>query len=76
MLWKLLQLLVFIAVTFTGLYYEWTPSGLALSITAALAALAATVFVDHTMRSASWVVLKLRPILSEQRQQDRLPPRR
>ena len=39
MWWKLLQLVVFLAVSFTGIYYQWTPNGLVLGLVAAICAL-------------------------------------
>jgi len=50
MWWKLLQLVVFLAVSFTGIYYEWTPNGLVLGIVAATCAFAATVLLGDFFR--------------------------
>ncbi len=44
--WKLLQLAVFTAVVGSNIHYEWTPNPLVSGAAAALAALAATVFLD------------------------------
>lgn len=60
MLWKLLQLTVFLAVSFTGIYYEWTPNGLVLGLVAATCAFAATVLLGDLFRFLSWA-FKPRP---------------
>ena len=65
MLWKLLQLTVFIAVMFTGIYYEWTPNGFALSLVAATCAFAVTVLLGDLFRFLSWLRLKLRSLLGK-----------
>ena len=67
MFWKLLQLSVFIAVIFTGIYYEWTPNGFVLSLVAATCAFAATVLLGDFFRFLSWLRLKLRALRPEQR---------
>jgi len=48
-MWKLLQLVVFVSVYFTGIYYEWTPNGYVLGVLAFLAALLATVLLSWTL---------------------------
>lgn len=75
-MWKLLQIVVFFAVSFTGIYYQWTPNGLVLGIVAATCAFAATVLLGDFFRLVRWFAKKLRPILSQQRANDRLPGRR
>lgn len=60
MLWKLLQLTVFLAVSFTGIYYEWTPNGLVLGLVAATCAFAATVLLSDLFRFLAWA-FKPRP---------------
>jgi hypothetical protein len=72
MLWKLFQLTVFLAVGFTGIYYEWTPNGLVLSLVAGFCAFGATVLLGDLFRLLRWLGKKLRPILREQGSQDRL----
>lgn len=67
MLWKLLQLTVFFGVACTGIYYQWTPNGLLLSIVAGLAALAVTVLLSNLFRFLSWC-FKPRSILPHKRQ--------
>lgn len=58
MWWKLLQLVVFLAVSFTGIYYQWTPNGLVLSLVAGICAFGATVLLNDLFRLLSWVRLK------------------
>jgi hypothetical protein len=72
--WRLLQIVVFLGVAFTGIYYEWTPNGLALGIIAWLAAFAATVFLGDLLRLLRW--LKSRAFRTHQRKNDRLLRRR
>lgn len=67
MWWKLLQLSVFLAVSFTGIYYEWTPNGLVLGIVSATCAFAVTVLLGDFFRLVRWTSKKLRPILGEKR---------
>ncbi len=77
MLWRLLQLSVFIAVMFTGIYYEWTPNGFVLSLIAGICAFAVTVLLGDLLRFSSWLRLKLRPrLLGKKSPQDVDPPRR
>lgn len=71
--WKLLQLVVFIGVSFTGIYYEWTPNGLVLGLVAATCAFGATVLLGDFFRLVRWSAKKLRPVLGEQRPDHRLP---
>jgi hypothetical protein len=51
--WRLLQVTVFLTVAFTGVYYEWTPSGLVLGLVAGLASLAVTVLLGDLFRFLS-----------------------
>lgn len=53
-MWKLLQLVVFLSVYFTGIYYEWTPNGLVLGIVAATCAFATTVLLGDFFRLVRW----------------------
>lgn len=76
MLWKLFQISVFLSVMFTGVYYEWTPSGLALSVTAGLATLLATVVVSDSLRLIRWASKKMSPVLSKKRPDQCLTSRR
>jgi hypothetical protein len=65
MLWKLFQICVFLSVMFTGVYYEWTPNTLALSIVALVAAMLATVLLGDAIRLVGWSSNKLRAILKK-----------
>lgn len=76
MLWKLFQLCVFLSVMFTGVYYEWTPNGLALSIVALLATLLATALVGEAIRLVRWSSQKIGPILGKKGAGDRFTDRR
>jgi hypothetical protein len=67
MWWRLLQIAVFLSVSFTGIYYEWTPNGLVLSLVSATCAFAATVLLGDFFRLVRWSTKKLRPVLSKQR---------
>lgn len=67
MWWKLLQIVVFLAVAFTGIYYEWTPNGLVLGIVAATCAFAVTALLGDFFRLLRWSADKLRPVLDKQR---------
>lgn len=59
-MWKLLQLVVFLSVYFTGIYYEWTPNGYVLSVLSIGAALAVTLLL-------SWALDTRRVLLVKQR---------
>ena len=48
-MWKLLQLLVFLSVYFTGIYYEWTPNGYVLGLLSVGAALSATLLLTGAL---------------------------
>lgn len=74
-MWKLFQLLVFFAVAFTGIYYEWTPNGLVLGVVAATCAFAATVLLGDLFRLLRWSGNKL-AVLRKKRANQRLPGRR
>ena len=67
MWWKLLQISVFLSVTFTGIYYKWTPNGLVLGIVAATCAFAATVLLGDFFRLVRWSANLTRSVLSKQR---------
>lgn len=75
-MWKLFQLVVFLAVSFTGIYYEWTPNGLVLGIVAATCAFGATVLLGDFFRLVRWSAKKLRFVLSKKRLDHRYPSRR
>lgn len=49
MLWKLLQLTVFLSVYFTGIYYEWTPNGYVLGLLSVGAAFFATLLLTGAL---------------------------
>lgn len=72
-MWKLFQLTVFLAVAFTGIYYQWTPNGLVLSLVSALASLAATVLILDIKRFLSWSFKTCRGLFAQERKQNRLP---
>jgi hypothetical protein len=72
MWWKLLQLTVFLAVSFTGIYYEWTPNGLVLGLVSATCSFAVTVLLGDFFRLVRWTAKKLRPVLSKKRPDQRL----
>lgn len=76
MAWKIFQISVFLSVMFTGIYYEWTPSGLALSIVAGLATLLATVVISDSLRLIGWASNKVGPILPQKRADQRFTGRR
>lgn len=57
-MWKLLQLVVFLSVYFTGIYYEWTPSGYVLSILSIGAALAVTLLLSWTLDTSRVLLAK------------------
>lgn len=66
MLWKFLQIAIFLAVTFTGIYYEWTPNGYVLSLLAVGAAFFTTLLL-------SWAFDTSRVLLVKQREKHSLP---
>ena len=76
MWWKLFQISVFLTVSFTGVYYEWTPNGTALAIVALMATMVATAIVGDLIRLIRWTAQKLRPVRSQQRADHRLLSRR
>ena len=71
-MWKLLQISVFLAVSFTGIYYQWTPNGLVLGIVAATCAFAATVLLGDFFRLVRWSANSARSVLGKQRTNQRL----
>jgi hypothetical protein len=71
-MWKLLQLVVFLSVYFTGIYYEWTPNGLVLGIVATTCAFAVTVLLGDLFRLVRWSANLARSILGKQRANQRL----
>ena len=75
MLWYIFQLLVFLSVSFTGVYYEWTPNGLALSAVALMSTMVATAVMGEIIRLISWTSQKLGLTLSKQRPRDRFTGR-
>lgn len=75
-MWKLFQLSVFLAVSFTGIYYKWTPNGLVLGLVAAFCAFGATVLLSDLFRFLSWCLKTSRVLLSHERKQNRLSGRR
>lgn len=59
-MWKLFQLIVFVSVYFTGIYYEWTPNGYVLGVLAFLAALLATVLLSWALDTSRILFIKQR----------------
>jgi hypothetical protein len=57
-MWKLLQLVVFVAVYFTGIYYEWTPNGYVLGVLTFLAALFATLLLSWAFDARRVLLIK------------------
>lgn len=76
MWWKLLQLVVFLAVSFTGIYYQWTPNGLVLGLVAGFCAFGVTVLLGDFFRLIRWSSKKLRLVLGKQSADQRLTSRR
>ena len=54
MWWKLFQIFVFLAVSFTGIYYEWTPNGTALGLVALMSTMVATAIIGDAIRLIRW----------------------
>ena len=73
MWWKLLQLTVFLSVSFTGIYYEWTPNGAALGIVAATCAFAVTVLLGDFFRLVRWTRKRFASAAVNQYPNERLP---
>ena len=76
MWWKLFQIFVFLAVSFTGIYYEWTPNGTALGLVALMSTMVATAIIGDAIRLIRWASQKLRSVRSQQRANHRLLGRR
>ncbi len=76
MWWRLLQLSVFLAVSFTGIYYEWTPNGLVLGLVAATCAFAATVLLGDFFRLVRWFKRLCLPAGNQNANKRTLPLRR
>jgi hypothetical protein len=57
-MWKLLQLVVFLSVYFTGIYYEWTPNGYVLGILSIGAALAVTLLLSWAFDTSGVLLAK------------------
>jgi hypothetical protein len=67
MLWRVLQISVFLAVVFSDIHYDWAhgTSKLAVAVVAGLASLLATVIVMHIITVSAW----LKKVLLARRQQ-------
>lgn len=76
MLWKLLQLIVFLSVMFTGIYYEWTPNGFVLSLVAATCSFAVTVLLGDLIHLVRWTSQRLLPLFGKQSPRDSKTVRR
>jgi hypothetical protein len=74
MFWKLLQIVTFFGVGFTGIYYQWTPNGLVLGLVSALCALAVTVLLGDFFWLVGWCRKRLLRLLGEERAKKRLLP--
>ena len=72
-MWKLFQMVVFLSVSFTGIYYEWTPNGYVLGLLSIGAAFFATLILSQLL---SWTFKARDALLRQQRANDRLPSRR
>lgn len=72
MIWKLFQILVFLSVMLTGVYFEWTPNGTALAVVALMATMVATAIVGDAIRLIRWSSQKLASAL-KQRSRNRFP---
>ena len=57
-MWKLLQLVVFLSVYFTGIYYEWTPSGYVLGLLSLGAAFFVTLLLTWAFDTCSVLFAK------------------
>jgi hypothetical protein len=57
-MWKLLQLVVFLSVYFTGIYYEWTPNGYVLSVLSIGAALGVTLLLSWAFDARRVLLIK------------------
>ncbi len=57
-MWKLLQLIVFLSVYFTGIYYEWTPNGYVLGLLAIGAAFFTTLLLTWAFDTSRTLLLK------------------
>lgn len=75
MLWKLFQILVFLSVSFTGVYFEWTENGTALAAIALMSTMVATAVMGEIIRLWTWASQKLRLALGKQRPRDRFTGR-
>lgn len=54
MLWKILQVSVFMGILATNIEYQWTPNGLVAGIVALLGALLATAIVSKLRDLLAW----------------------
>jgi hypothetical protein len=57
-MWRLLQLVVFLSVYFTGIYYEWTPNGYVLGLLSIGAALAVTLLLSWAFDARRVLLIK------------------
>jgi hypothetical protein len=73
MMWRLIQIVTFFAVAFTGIYYQWTPNGLVLGLVAATCAFGVTVLLGDFGRLVRWGRKRL-SVLGEKRANERLLP--
>lgn len=72
-MWKLFQIVVALSVSFTGIYYEWTPNGYVLSLLSIGAAFFATLILSQLL---TWTFQARSALLRQQRSNDSLPRRR
>ena len=76
MMWKLFQIVVFLSVSFTGIYYEWTPNGFVLGLVALMATAVATAALGEFFRLVRWSFKRVARASVDQNPDDRLLSRR
>ncbi len=72
-MWKLFQIAVALSVSFTGIYYEWTPSGYVLGLLSIGAAFFATLILSELL---SWTFKARGALFGKQSPDHRLTRRR
>lgn len=71
MLWKLLQMVVFVAVLFANIYWQWTPNGFVAGTLAFIVSFGVTVLLADIFRFLAWLRFKLWPLGRKDRPQYR-----
>lgn len=69
MLWKLLQLVVFVAMLCGNIYWQWTPNGFVAGLLAWFVAFGVTVLLSDLFRFLARAFKLLRPLSRKQRPQ-------